>query len=232
MSVAVSSAAGHAVVTGACSGIGAAITGRLLRQGWRVTGVDRAPAAIQDAGYAHVVADLADDDAIRRVAASVTDVNAVVHAAGHMRVAALGELDADEGEAMWRIHVRAPETLLNAMAARLPRGARVVLIGSRVALGAAGRSQYAAAKSALSGMARSWALELAPRAITVNVVAPAATDTPMLHDAGRAASAPRLPPIGRYVSPEEVAGLTAFLLGPDGGAITGQQLLVCGGASL
>ena len=229
---AVSAQAGHAVVTGACSGIGAAIAARLLEAGWRVTGVDRAPAAMQSARYGHIVTDLADAGATRRMAGALEDVNAIVHAAGHMRVAPLGQLDPDDGEAMWRIHVRAPEILLNTVAARLPEGARIVLIGSRVALGAAGRSQYAAAKSALIGMARSWAAELAPRAITVNVVAPAATDTPMLHASGRAASAPKLPPMGRFVSPGEVAGLTAFLLGPDGGAMTGQQLVICGGASL
>lgn len=223
---------GHALVTGACSGIGAAVATRLIQAGWRVTGVDRAAASLQADRYRHIVTDLDDAPAARRMADALTDVTAVVHAAGHMRTAPLGSLDPDDGEAMWRIHVRAPEILVNAIATRLPEGARIVLIGSRVASGAAGRSQYAAAKSALIGMARSWAAELAPRGITVNVVAPAATDTAMLRDAGRAGSAPKLPPMGRYVSPREVAGLTAFLLGPDGGAITGQQLVICGGASL
>lgn len=232
MSGAGSLTARHAVVTGACSGIGAAIAARLLQAGWRVTGVDRAPAAIQADGYAHIVTDLADVDATRRMAGELAQTHALVHAAGHMRVAPLGELDPDDGEAMWRIHVRAPEVLLNTIAPRFPAGGRIVLIGSRVAFGTAGRSQYAAAKSALIGMARSWAAELAPRAITVNVVAPAATDTPMLRASGRASSAPKMPPMGRFVSPQEVAGLTVFLLGPDGGAITGQQLVICGGASL
>lgn len=226
----------HAVVTGASSGIGAAIAARLLREGWQVTGLDRQTAAARDAGYRHLVADLADGQATRRAARAIVEqrggVDAVVHAAGHMRVGALGALDAEAGEAMWRVHVRAPEILLDALVGDLSDGARVVLIGSRVSAGAAGRSQYAAAKSALIGMARSWAAELAPRRITVNVVAPAATDTPMLRDPGRMASAPRLPPLGRFVSVEEVAGLTAFLLGPDGGAVTGQQLVMCGGASL
>jgi NAD(P)-dependent dehydrogenase (short-subunit alcohol dehydrogenase family) len=81
-------------------------------------------------------------------------------------------------------------------------------------------------------MARSWAIELAPREITVNVVSPAATETPMLNDPQRASSAPKMPPIGRYVRPEEVAALVAFLVGDDAGAITGQQIMVCGGSSL
>ena len=63
-------------------------------------------------------------------------------------------------------------------------------------------------------------------------MAPAATDTAMLHDPERAAAAPRLPPIGRHIQPGEVAGMFAFLLGRDGGAITGRQLVMCGGSWL
>jgi len=81
-------------------------------------------------------------------------------------------------------------------------------------------------------MARSWAAELVTRQITVNIVAPAATDTPMLVDPNRAATPPKMPPIGRLIKPEEIAGVTAFLLGPYAGAITGQQIVVCGGSSL
>src|SRR3954465_14721598 len=113
-----------------------------------------------------------------------------------------------------------------------PRAGRILLLGSRAAGGAPGRSQYAASKAALVAMARSWAVELLPRRITVNVVSPAATDTPMLRDPARGAVRPKLPPIGRYIDPEEVAALACFLLGPEAGAITGQQIMICGGSSL
>src|SRR5207247_213462 len=122
-----------------------------------------------------------------------------------------------------RLHGRGAAWLANAIAPGLPLGGRIVLIGSRTAGGAAERSQYAATKAALVGMARSWAIELAPRGITVNVIAPAATDTPMLHDRARGAVAPRTPPIGRFVRPEEVAALAAFVLSQEAAAITGQQ---------
>ena len=79
---------------------------------------------------------------------------------------------------------------------------------------------------------RSIAAELAPRGITVNIVAPGATDTPMLRDPKRASVAPKLPPIGRMIQPEEVAATVAFLLSPMAGAITGQTIIICGGASL
>jgi NAD(P)-dependent dehydrogenase (short-subunit alcohol dehydrogenase family) len=122
--------------------------------------------------------------------------------------------------------------LANLFAPRLPEGGRIVFIGSRTASGAPGRGQYAATKAALVAMARSWAAELAARGITVNVVAPAATETPMLNDPARGNVAPKLPPIGRFIRPEEVAATVAFLLSPEAGAITGQQLVICGGSSL
>jgi len=222
----------RALLTGSSSGIGKAIARRLLNDGWEVCGFDREPPTLDAPKFNSIIVDLADAVALSRAVAEERHVTALVHAAGYMRVAPLGELDADEGEGMWRLHVQAAALLANAIAPRLPAGGRIVLIGSRTAAGAAERSQYAATKAALVGMARSWAIELAPRGITVNVIAPAATDTPMLQDRARGAVAPRTPPIGRFVRPEEVAALTAFVLSEEAAAITGQQLVICGGASL
>ncbi len=221
----------HAVVTGATSGIGAAITAHLLGAGWRVTGIARSTPASMPAGYDHRAADLMDRDATARAVEGLAPF-AFVHAAGLMRGGALGAIDAWAGETLWRLHVDAPLQIADLMAPRMAAGGRIVLLGSRSALGRKGGSQYAASKGALLAMARSWALELIDRRITVNVVAPAATDTPMLRDPGRTGTPPRLPPMGRLVAPEEVAALVGFLLGPHGGAITGQQIMVCAGASL
>ncbi len=224
-------AAGHAIVTGASSGIGAAIATRLLRDGWRVTGLSRSDPGLADPHFAHRAVDLLDGAALAAAAADLQPT-AFVHAAGLMRGGVVGELDAEAGRTMWRLHVEAASLLADLLVPRMPDGGRIVLVGSRTAAGGLGRSQYAASKAALVAMARSWAIELAPRGITANVVAPAATDTPMLRDPARSAVVPKLPPIGRYIRPEEVAALTAFLLGPEAGAITGQQILVCGGSSL
>ena len=136
---------------------------------------------------------------------------------------------------MWRVHVDAATRLADALVppmAERGRG-RVVLVGSRVAQGMPGRSQYAAIKAALDrARAELGARGRRAKGVTVNVVSPAATATAMLDDPARAGSAPRLPPLGRLIEPAEIAELVAFLLSPAAAAITGQDIPICGGASL
>jgi NAD(P)-dependent dehydrogenase (short-subunit alcohol dehydrogenase family) len=222
----------RALVTGTSSGIGAAIADRLLHEEWRVTGLDRSPAPARSPDFESVEIDLTDFERVASLIDGLPTIDAFVHAAGFMQTAQLGQLDARDGEGMWRVHVQVAAVIADALCAKFPRQGRIVLIGSRAAAGAPGRSQYAAAKAGLTAMARSWAAELAPRGITVNVVAPAATETPMLTDPARGATPPRVPPIGRFIQPEEVAALTSFLLSADAAAITGQQIVICGGSSL
>ncbi|WP_448192642.1 SDR family NAD(P)-dependent oxidoreductase [Azospirillum sp. sgz301742] len=222
----------RALVTGVSSGIGAAIAEQLLREGWVVEGMSRTAPALDHPRLHVTPVDLLDADAVAEALARLPVVDALVHAAGIMRIGPLGELDSGDARTMWRLHVEAATQLVEHVTARMSGGGRIVLIGSRTAEGAAGRSQYAASKAAMVGLARSWALELAPRGVTVNVVAPGATDTPMLKDPSRAGLPPKLPPIGRFIKPEEVAALTAFLLSDAAAAITGQRIFVCGGASL
>lgn len=222
----------RAVVTGASSGIGRAIAERLLSDGWSVVGISRSRPAIEHLRFHAVPLDLAAGDAAAAALSELPPALALVHAAGLLRVGRIGEQDPVDGALMWRTHVDAAVRLVERLVPAMPEAGRIVLIGSRVAGGAAGRAQYAASKAALVGLARSWAIELAPRGITVNVVAPGATDTAMLRDPARAGVTPKLPPIGRFVRPEEVAALTAFLLSDMAASITGQQITICGGASL
>jgi len=223
-----------AVVTGSSGGIGRAIASHLLEGGWRVSGLDLAAPTLSHKRFAHVAVDLSEAGAIARAAAELQDADALVHAAGVLRVGPLGQLDQAGGELMWRLHVdaatRLADAIVPAMAAR--GSGRVVFIGSRVAQGLPGRGQYAATKAALIALARSWAAEVAASGVTVNVVSPGATQTAMLQDPARAGSAPRLPPIGRLIEPVEIAALVAFLLSAPAAAITGQDIAICGGSSL
>lgn len=227
-----SAAARHAVVTGTSSGIGAAIARRLLADGWRVTGLDLMPPSIEAERFAHRQLDVTDAQARLAALDGLAPVSAFVHAAGVMRGAPLGALDPAVGGLLWRINVDAATALADRLVPAMSTGGRVVLIGSRAARGVALKSQYAGVKAALVGLARSWAKEVAARGITVNVVAPAATDTGMLSDPARAGVPPETPPFGRLIRTDEIAALVAFLLSAEAAAITGQEIAICGGASL
>ncbi|WP_038908996.1 SDR family NAD(P)-dependent oxidoreductase [Dickeya oryzae] len=226
------SAQKQAVITGSSSGIGAAITATLLAAGWKVIGLSRQPGAHQHPNFRHCPLDITDTPALCALLDSLPAVDAVIHAAGVMKAATLGTLSYADSELLWKLHIQVAEVLADRLVNKLPQGGRIILLGSRTSSGAAGRSQYVATKSAMIGMVRSWAAELAPRGITVNIVAPGATETPMLNQPGRQSSPPKLPPIGRFIQPQEVADLVAYLLSPSAAAITGQQLVICGGASL
>lgn len=225
----------QAVVTGSSSGIGQAIAQRLLDDGWAVTGLDCAAPTLAHSAFTSAQLDLADAQQCQAFAASLAEPpHAFVHAAGLLRSAPLGHLQTSAGELMWRVHVQAASELVNVWApqmAALGRG-RIVLLGSRVAAGMAGRSQYAATKAAVIALARSWAAEVAGQGVGINVVSPGATQTAMLSDPERQSSQPRMPPIGRLIEPQEIAALTAFLLSDAAAAITGQDIKICGGASL
>jgi 3-oxoacyl-[acyl-carrier protein] reductase len=223
-----------AVVTGASSGIGLAIATRLLADGWRVQGWDAAAPVLAGPHFDRRTFDLADTAATEAAARDAGTAQALVHAAGLLRVGAAGAMAAADGELMWRVHVDAACRMANLLLPRMceARRGRIVLVGSRVARGAPGRGQYAATKAALVALARSWAAESVAHGVTVNVVAPGATQTGMSHDAARQSVPQRVPPIGRLIQPEEIASLVAYLLSDAAAAITGQEIRICGGGSL
>jgi len=226
-----------AIVTGTSSGIGQAIATKLLNEGWNVHGLDMASSSLRNPLFTSWQLDLTQAQALEGVLDTILNAHlpkVLVHAAGILRVGRLGLLDPKAGQLMWQLHVDVATQLANRVLPIMQQAkqGRMILVGSRVSSGIAGRSQYAATKAALLSLARSWAAECIVHGVTVNVVSPAATDTPMLKDPARANTTAQLPPIGRLIQPDEVAGLVAYLICPEAAAITGQDIAICGGSSV
>ncbi|MEZ5653748.1 MAG: SDR family oxidoreductase [Burkholderiaceae bacterium] len=226
-----------ALITGTASGIGRCTAERLIREGWQILGIDQADPTIDSPRYQHHIADLATDpghaSALQAAREASAPVQAVVHAAGIMRADDHPDIRADGGLRLWRLHVLAAHRLIEDLAPQMPdRHGRIVLVGSRAAAGRAGRAIYAGSKAALNGVARSWAAALIARGITVNIISPGSTDTPMLRDPARI-GAPVMPlPIGRLIQPDEIAAWVSMLLGETAGTTTGQTIVIDGGVSL
>jgi 3-oxoacyl-[acyl-carrier protein] reductase len=129
----------------------------------------------------------------------------------------------------YRVAKRATQGMIRA------RRGRLIFLSSVVGLlGSAGQVNYAASKAGLVGLARSLARELASRSITANVVAPGPVSTDMTAALGdkRIAELTAAVPLGRFASPEEIAGVVAFLASADAAYITGAVIPVDGGLGM
>jgi NAD(P)-dependent dehydrogenase (short-subunit alcohol dehydrogenase family) len=232
-----------AVVTGGSTGIGQSICEHLLAQGYRVLNLSRRPAAFTHGQLENIAVDLADREATRAAAAEIAarcEVTAFVHNAGLIRAALIEDVDLADLDYLSNVHLAAAITLTQAFLPAMKRAqyGRIVLIGSRAALGLQTRTNYAATKCGMTGLARTWALELGQHGITVNCVAPgpiAATE--MFHAVVPEGSEKMQQmaasiPVRRLGQPDDVARAVMFMLAPGNGFVTGQTLMVCGGASL
>jgi 3-oxoacyl-[acyl-carrier protein] reductase len=231
-----------AIITGGSAGIGRAIARKLLEQGREVISLDVQPSGLAHPKLRHVHVDLTDIEATRRAAAEIARdhaVTTVIHNAGAIRPALLPDVKLQDLNALVNLHLSAALLLVQAALPTMKDTGygRVVLISSRSVLGLPTRTAYSATKSAMLGLARTWALELAPHGITVNVVAPGPIKTANFHGVIPEGSEQvdrviQSIPVKRLGQPDDVARAVLFFADRDAGFVTGQVLYVCGGTSV
>jgi len=236
-----------ALVTGASGGIGAAIARALHAQGAALvlsgTRRDALEALAGELGErAHVcTADLKDpaapDALIEAAEAAAGPLWALVNNAGFTRDGLAMRMSDEAFQAVLEVDLAAPFRLARAALRGMlrRRAGRIISISSIVgATGNAGQANYAAAKAGLVGMSKSLAQEVAPRGITVNVVAPGFIATPMtdvLSDAQKEKLSGAIP-LGRLGQPGDVAAAVVYLTAEEAGWVTGATIHVNGGMAM
>ena len=231
-----------AVITGGAKGIGAEIARRMLGKGYRVVTIDIAAPEVVHDNCTNLKADLLDNAAVRAVAAEIAADHAVthfVHNAGLVWPNLVEQANAEDITGLAQLHLGSALTLVQAFlpAMKERRFGRIIFNSSRALLGVRTRTAYSATKAGIVGMARTWALELAPHQITVNVIAPGPILTDNFwgivpKDSEQQEQIARAIPVGRLGTTDDIAHAFMFFADPDSGFITGQTLYVCGGASV
>ena len=236
-----------ALVTGGTGGMGRIIAAKLAADGYDVAlaymgNIDLADTTIGEIkGHgrrgAAFAADIADGEAVSALFDDVEDrfghLDVVVHTAGINRPATLTDLDLADFDAIHRVNVRGTFVVDQQAARRVRGGGAIVNVSSSmVRFAPPGLSAYAASKAAVDALTRILAKELRGRDITVNAVAPGPTATEaFLHstppDEQKQLAA--LPPLGRLGTPDDVAGVVSFLVGPAGRWVNGQVVYANGG---
>jgi NAD(P)-dependent dehydrogenase (short-subunit alcohol dehydrogenase family) len=231
------------IVTGAASGIGAAVGNQAVDGGWSVVGIDRAFESRTESRHRTITADVAEPDEVTAaVDAAITEwggpPDALVHCAGIYRVTPSATADVAGWDDVIGVNARGSFLVAQAVAATMIRyrtTGSIVLLGSV----AAGRGDvgepsaaYAASKGAVSSMARQLAVEWGGSGIRVNCVVPGVIDTAMTTvtaDADATATLLQRLPLGRLGTADEVAAACLFLAGSASSYITGTEILVDGG---
>ncbi len=224
------------LILGGSRGIGAAIVRRFVTDGANVRftyagSKDAAKRLAQETGATAVFTDSADRDAVIDVVRKSGALDILVVNAGIGVFGEALELNADDIDRLFKINIHAPYHASVEAARQMPEGGRILIIGSVNGdrMPVAGMAAYAASKSALQGMSRGLARDFGPRGITINVIQPGPIDT----DANPANGPMRdmlhgFMAIKRHGQPEEVAGMVAWLAGPEASFVTGAMHTIDG----
>ena len=224
------------LVLGGSRGIGAAIVRRFAAEGASVifTYAGSRAAADQlaaETGGTAVQTDSADRDAVIARVRDSGPLDILVVNSGFAIFGDALDQDPDEIDRLFRVNVHAPYHASVEAARQMPDGGRIIVIGSVNGdrMPVPGMASYALSKSALQGMARGLARDFGPRGITINIVQPGPIDTDANPEDGPMKDLMHsFMAIKRHGRPEEVAGMVAWLAGPEAGFVTGAMHTIDG----
>lgn len=229
------------LITGATKGIGLAASQRLASKGYRVIGIARKANEQLFPGifFACDFGNIEQTTTVLNKIATIYQIDAIINNVGIALPQPLEQVDLISLQSVYDLNVRSAIQTTQAFVGMMKaqQWGRIINISSRAIFGIKDRTSYAAAKSALIGCTRVWALELATFGITVNAIAPGPIETELFRKARPVSSEAEREvlstiPLGRLGKPDEIAATIEFLLSDDAAFITGQTICVDGGSSI
>ena len=231
-----------ALITGGGSGIGEATSKILLENNYKVISVGLHTPSWTKENFEAIELDLLDLKKTKVLADQICareNITHFVHNAGMILPNFIEDMAVEDLSTLTSLHAGAALVFIQSFLEGMKKDkfGRIIFNSSRASLGLETRSAYSYSKAGIIGMARTWALELAPYGITVNSICPGPVLTNNFWDLVKKdspeqeAAAARIP-VGRLGKPEDVARAIKFFADPENNFITGQTLYVCGGLSI